>query len=39
MVVAALGAPRILKGDVVVASVDYETVKVGDRVACGSDPP
>ena len=40
-VVAAPGAPRILKGDVVVASVDYETVKVGDRgVVVGpcSDP-
>ena len=39
--VVAPGAPRILKGDVVVASVDYETVKVGDRgVVVGpcSDP-
>lgn len=40
-VVAAPGAPAILKGDVVVASVNYETVKVGDRgVVVGpcSDP-
>ena len=27
---------RILKGDVVVASVDYETVKVGDRGVVGA---